>query len=360
MNNKENIKSLLRREGYEWMPPSFNLCPSLEEKFKEKYGDDKDYYEVFNFGVKNIPEGILADNSKEKYLKYYPEGLKEGTHIDTFGVAHEPGSEAAKHMTRMICPLRNAESVEEILNYEFPDYKNADYSKQQELAKKYNEEGYFLVGSMQMTVWETSWYIRGMENLMMDMMSEDEMADAILDKVTEIACIRAENFAKSGVDMIFLGDDIGMQKTIMMSEELYRTWLKPRIKKVIDSARKINPDVIIAYHSCGYVKPFIQDLIDVGVDVLNPIQPECMDFEDIFNEFGGKISFHGTVGTQTTMPFGTPEEVREVVFRNLKIAGEKGGLWVSPTHLLEPEVPWENIEAYMQACKDYKDCKQEV
>ena len=129
---------------------------------------------------------------------------------------------------------------------------------------------------------------------------------------------------------------------------------RPRIKKVIDSARKENPDVLIAYHSCGYVKPFIKDFIDVGIDILNPIQPECMNFKEIHEEFGEEISFLGTLGTQTTMPFGTTDQVRRVVFENLEIAGDKGGLWVSPTHLLEPEVPWENIEAYVKACNDFK------
>ena len=89
------------------------------------------------------------------------------------------------------------------------------------------------------------------------------------------------------------------------------------------------------------------------MDVLNPIQPECMDVEKIFREYGDRLSFHGTIGTQSVMPFGTPEEVRANVKRNLDLAGDKGGLFVAPTHLLEPEVPWENIRAYVEACQNY-------
>ena len=98
----------------------------------------------------------------------------------------------------------------------------------------------------------------------------------------------------------------------------------------------------------------IPHLIDAGIDVLDPVQPECMSFEDIYKEFGDRISFHGTIGTQTTMPFGTPDEVRREVFKNLEIAGDKGGLLVSPTHMLEPEVPVENLVAYINACRDFK------
>ncbi len=98
----------------------------------------------------------------------------------------------------------------------------------------------------------------------------------------------------------------------------------------------------------------IPHLIDAGVDVLDPVQPECMDFGEIHAQFGDRLSFHGTIGTQSTMPFGTPDDVRREVFKNLEIAGEKGGLFVCPTHLLEPNVPVENVVAYIKACQDFK------
>lgn len=87
--------------------------------------------------------------------------------------------------------------------------------------------------------------------------------------------------------------------------------------------------------------------------MLNPVQPESMDFSKLHEAYGDRLSFSGTLGTQTTLPFGTPQEVRETVFRNLNIAGEKGGLLCCPTHLLEPDVPWENILEYVEACRDY-------
>lgn len=268
-------------------------------------------------------------------------------------VAHEPGSEAAKHMTRMRYPLKNVESLAELMEYPFPDFHNVKADHQKVQVQQIHDNGFAAIGYMQMTVWETSWYIRSMEELMMDMMAEDIKAEFILDKVTEQACLRAQAFARAGVDILFLGDDIGMQVTTLMSEELYVTWLKPRLKKVIDSARKIKLDIIIFYHSCGFATPFIQHLIEVGIDVLNPVQPECMDFREIYANFGDRLSFHGTIGTQTTMPFGTADDVRREVFKNLELAGNKGGIFVAPTHVLEPEVPWENIVAYINACKDF-------
>jgi len=186
------------------------------------------------------------------------------------------------------------------------------------------------------------------------MLTDAPMAEALLDRVTKNALLRAESYARNGADILFLGDDIGMQHSIMMSERLYSDWIKPRLKKVIGSARRSNPDIIVFYHSCGFVTPFIPHLIDAGVDVLNPVQPECMNFSELHEKYGNKISFHGTIGTQSTMPFGTADDVRREVFKNLDTAGDKGGLYVCPTHVLEPEVPVENLIAYIQACLDYK------
>lgn len=353
MTQRENLLALLRRKPFEEIPVDFNMCPSLVETYRKETGSDLDYHTYFGMPWENVDD-IRLEHAPEVYRKYYSTGLKDGTEIDIWGVAHEPGSEAAKHMTRMRNPMEDMEELEELQEYPFPDFSKGDCSHQKKQVADIHARGLAAVGNMQMTIWETAWYIRGMENLMVDMSCEPEMAAWVFDRVTEQAIIRAESFAEAGVDILFLGDDIGMQNGPMMSLEMYRTWLKPRLARVISSAKKIRPDLLVFYHSCGDASLFIPDLIDCGVDVLNPIQSECMDFADIYREYGGKISFHGTIGTQTTMPFGTPQEVKEAVWRNLDIASEHGGLFVAPTHLLEPEVPWENILAYVDACREYK------
>ncbi len=119
---------------------------------------------------------------------------------------------------------------------------------------------------------------------------------------------------------------------------------------MIAAARNEKPDILVFYHSCGYVLPFVKELAEIGVDILNPVQPECMEFEEVHRLYGGIVSFWGTIGTQTTLPFGTPAEVKAVVRRNLDICGKSGGIVVSPTHMVEPEVPWENLVAMKEAC----------
>jgi uroporphyrinogen decarboxylase len=351
VTNRENYLSIARRTGYDYMPVNFSMCPDLQRRYDEYIREHDLKLPVGEESVMGQPVDCAPG---EVFLERYYKGkkFKPGTHIDIWGVAHEPGSAAAYHMTYMHHPMEGFDSVEQILGYPFPVFRDA-LEEQKSHVERIHAADRAAVGHMEVTIWETSWYMRGMENLMCDMMSGDPMAEALLDRVTDISVKRAESFARAGADALFLGDDVGMQHTIMMSEGLYDEWLKPRLKKVIDAARAIKPDILVFYHSCGHVTELIPYLIEAGVDVLNPVQPECMDFAEIHRRFGDALSFHGTIGTQSVMPFGTPEEVRRKVFENLDIAGEQGGLYVCPTHLLEPEVPVENVVAYVQACIDY-------
>jgi uroporphyrinogen decarboxylase len=296
---------------------------------------------------------VLPGRSAIDWARYYPEGLKPGTTFDEWGVGHEPAGPESFHMTRMLHPMAGVDSLEQIQSYPYPDFAAASYDHLPAEIAALHQRGRAAAFAMSDMTWEIAWYLRGMEPLMMDMAGEDEKATWLLDKTTEQAIIRARRYVTLGVDLFHVGDDVGMQRAMMMSVEFWREWLKPRFAKVIRAAKETRPDVIFSYHTCGFVTPIIEDLIEIGVDVLNPVQPECMDFGEIHAQYGDRLSFWGTIGTQSTMPFGTPAEVRRVVHRNLGIAGAKGGLLCTPTHILEPEVPWENILAYVEACRTY-------
>ena len=262
MTNRENFLSLIRRQGYERVPVEFVLCPHLQELCKEKLQAD-DYEEYFGFPWRRVEDLRLKDHDTEKFKKFYQTPLAEGADIDIWGVGHEK-SPNSMHMTYMRHPLEDMETLEEIQNYPYPDYASADGSYQVEQVKKIKEQDLIALGDMQMTIWECAWYMRSMEELFCDMMEENEIAEFLFDKVTELSTIRALSYVKAGVDVLFLGDDIGMQHTIMMSEDLYCKWIKPRLKKLIDTVKAENPDVVIFYHSCGFIEPFIPHLIEAG------------------------------------------------------------------------------------------------
>jgi len=353
MTDRENLMSLLRRTGYERVPIDFSMCPSLHEKFTAATGI-KDYAKELGFSMRQIPDLILPekDNDLSRFHAYHHD-VGPDLFIDKWGVGHRTMSSDAMHMTRFEHPLANATSVEEIQSYPFPDYFNADESQLKAAVDAIHAEGKVARGSFEAASWELAWYIRGMDNLFCDMMTDEPMAEAMLDAVNLRQVRRAAAFAKAGADIIHFGDDIGMQRTPMMSLELYEEWIAPRLTRLCRAVKEANPDALIFYHSCGFIEPYIPSLLKSGIDILNPIQPESMSFEKLHAEYGDVVSFHGTLGTQTLMPFGTPQEVRDTVFRNLDIAGKKGGLFPAPTHLLEPEVPVENILAYVEACRDY-------
>ena len=352
MTQRENLLALLRRQPHEFVPVEFMLCPSLVEEYRRQENQPElPYEDYFQLPWRRVGDLVPDDTDLSRFEKYHEGRLNDRVTIDEWGVGHE-STPTSMHMTKMLFPLEDAEDVQEILDYPLPGYSLKNNADLADRVKALHDRGIASVGNMQCTIWETSWYLRGMENLMMDMLTDEEMAAAILDRVAAMSTQRALLYVNAGCDILFLGDDIGMQHSIMMSRELYTTWIQPRLKKLIAAVKAVRPDIIVFYHSCGFIEPMIDDLIDAGIDVLNPIQSECMDFAEIYAKYHDRLVFHGTIGTQTVMPFGTPEEVRAEVWKNLDIAKE-GGLFVAPTHLLEPEVPWQNILAYVQACREY-------
>jgi|TARA_Y100000310_G_scaffold59103_1_gene54442 hypothetical protein len=287
MTPGENLLSMYRRQGYQHAPVHLNFCPSLLAKYKSLAGDTPlpEYFDYADgFAARLVPGLALKPWEEVDWLHYYDEPLRAGTDFSAYGVAHEPGSDAAHHMRRMHHPMANVTSLEEMQSYPFPQFDTDDVTHMCEAVSEAHAEGRAAVGSMHCTIWETAWYIRDMTKLMIDMMDEDDKATFLLDVITEHACQRAAGFARAGMDMIEFGDDVGMQDAIMISREMYRDWLQPRLIRVISAAKRENPNVLIFYHSCGFVEPLIDDLIEAGVEILNPVQPECMPFDGIHDK----------------------------------------------------------------------------
>jgi len=351
LSPRENLLRTLRRQGFENVPvdPSW-FCPSQMEAFKKRFGHDDiaGYFET-PFRVTGVPMAATHSDPRNLFLR---ETLPENVSFSVYGVAysHHPG---CLHLTRMHHPLNGEIAVEDVERFPFP-VVSADQDALTVQTRAIQSQGFAAMGQMSQTVWETSWYIRSMEDLMVDMMSDSPLATLILDRVTALSCQTARMFARAGTDILRVGDDIGMQSAPMMDPGLWRKWIKPRLAAVLRAAREIKPDILVYYHSCGFVMPFIEDLIAMGVDILQPVQPECMDFADVVALAGGRLSFWSTIGTQRLLPFGTPEDVRACVKRNLDLCGEQGGIVIGPTHMVEPEVPWENLEAMRLATKEYR------
>jgi len=354
MNKRDNLLSTLRRQGWKALPCDMELTPYQKGEFKKRHPFRT---MAGYFGLSHRMGGCLYSPTYKGDGKQLFQGktIPESFRVDPFGVGESKGSKAAMHMVHFHSPLEGEETtLDQIQKHPLPRFIKG----LKPLLKFYSAfthlRGLAMVGFMEQTIWERSWLIRGMNDLMMEMMTDDPRATILLDKITDHSCISAALLAQTNHDIIALGDDVGMQSTLMISPELWRKWLKPRLSRVIKTIKTINPHILIFYHSCGFIEPIIGDLVEIGVEILNPIQPESMDFKKIHDEFGDELSFWGGIGTQTTFPFGTPADVKEKIKEIVDICGEKGGLVIAPTHIVEPEVPWENIQTFRNEVLKYK------
>jgi len=229
--------------------------------------------------------------------------------------------------------------------YEAPDPNRPElYQDAWELIGNFKEE-YCIVGVTVTTMFETAWALRGLERMLMDFVEKPDLAARILDIPYHYHLTAAQKLVEMGVDIIWIGDDVGAQKSMLISPQLWRAVLKPRIKNYIGRLKEINPALKIAYHSDGVINPIIPDLVEVGVDILNPIQPACMDPARIKEEFGDRLCFWGTIDEQHTLPFGTPRDVENEVKARLQTVGKGGGLIIGPTHHVQLDTPMENFRA---------------
>ena len=239
-------------------------------------------------------------------------------------------------------PLADDAALE---SYSPPDPDRPELYVDTERTLRDYHDDYWIVGVTPTTIFECAWALRGYEQLMIDMASDPDKANRALDFPFHYHLAVTKKLVQMGVDMIWLGDDMGGQTNMLMSPKMWRTYFKPRMAELISSLRRINPQIKIAYHTDGVVFPIIPELIEIGIDILNPIQPMAMDPVRLKNEFGDRMCFWGSMDIQQTLPFGTPEDVKNEVILRLKTIGRGGGLIIGPTHNVQLDTPLENFWA---------------
>ena len=273
------------------------------------------------------------------------------TYTDSWGVTFRNSTYSTRFgqgfYTEMVGhPLADDSAV---AGYRAPDPDAPDlYSEAQWVLDTFKGE-YWIVGVTVTTIFETAWALRGYEKLLMDFVTAPEAADAILDIPYAYHLSAAERLTRMGVDMIWIGDDIGTQSSMLMSPDTWRRFLKLRMARFISTIKSINPALMVAYHSDGCIYPVIPELIEIGVDVLNPVQPRSMDPAVLKEKYGRQLCFWGSIDEQHTLPFGSTQEVRREVASRLETIGKGGGLIIGPTHHVQLDTPVENVLALVDA-----------
>ena len=192
-----------------------------------------------------------------------------------------------------------------------------------------------------------------MDNVLADYLIHRDLLEALYDHLYALYTDMTKRMAAAGVDMITITGDIAMQDRIIMGPDTWRAVDKPRLAKLVADTRAVNPDVYFYIHSDGDVTDLVDDIVEIGFDILNPLQPECMDPVEIKKRWGDKLTLHGGISLQQTLPFGTPEEVRAEVEDLIKKCGYNGGLVVFPSNVIQPDTSVENIIACFHAARDF-------
>ena len=347
-SRREDFFRSVRLERPARTPFYFTLCDSLIEEFERRSGK-RNYFDYFGMPFRAV--SMEPTRNPPDYSPYF-EDLQPVDEINEWGVGYIRGSQY--HFRRMVAPMKSFEDPGRVWSFPLPDvleqYRWEGFTERIEELK--HSDYVTMNAPPYIDIFEPAWYLRGFEQLLMDLHLNPPMADACLERMTEIKCALARHYAEAGVDVLIFGDDIGEERNMILSPEIWRKWLKPRLHRAVQAAKEINPRVICYYHSDGNIEAVIPDLIEAGVDILNPVQPECMDPLTIKQLYGNELTLWGTVGTQRLMPFAEPGEVKNTVQTLIRELGANGGLVIAPTHILEPEVPWENILALVEAIEE--------
>lgn len=359
MTPRERVLTAVSRQRPDKVPKdlSWGLTPAVQRIFQEKTGrdDPEDYFGIdIRFVGMSLPPEKQAEEARrrrEVFAPYHPD-LPEGATINEWGTAHIPGT--FHHFQRHVPSMRSLSTLSEFEVYPYPDLAATERQPLAAAAvRRHHDRDLAVGGAMATTIFEVAWQMRGMEELLLDFTLRPELAASLLDRITEIRRRQARFFAAHDVDVLILGDDVSMQTGMIMSPATWREWFKGRLASIIEEAQAVKPGLPIFYHSDGNPEAIIPDLIEIGVTILNPVQPECIDPVMVKRQYGNHLALWGTIGTQTTMPFGTPEQVRAEVKHRIETVGYDGGLVLGPTHSLEPDVPWENIVALYEAIEEY-------
>lgn len=348
MTKRERFLAFANFEPVDRVPRRANYVEALRTRLTSELGADPVSHFDMDAGACDYlrpPEGYVPPD----YSVYFPE-YKDNPRfrVDVNGCGHL--ASGVYHFTGRVSPLRNARSFREIEDYPYPVRTGWLDDRLRAAAEQAHAAGDF-AWIMAGHIYESAWQVRGYEPFLIDLLTQRDWAEYILDRFTENSLAVAIAAARAGYDCLQTGDDVANQKAMMFEPDLWRAVMKPRWAKVIAAARAIKPDIHVWYHSDGNIWDILDDLVEIGVTILNPVQPECMDPLAVRKRMGKRLAFDGCIGTQTTFPFGTPAEMRRTVEELAgALDGLKGGLMLSPTHILEPEVPAANVQAFFQAC----------
>lgn len=359
MKHRDRVEMALNHEAPDRCPMQISFTPEFASRLKQDMGlIDNDFHNPHGGGNTYIMERALDEdllltsvgwaNSYYATDIYSQDGI---SYTDEWGVTWRNSPYETQfgtgYYTEIVGhPLADDQAM---ATYQPPDPTRPElYVEAERVIKEYKNE-YWIVGVTVTTIFETAWALRGYEQTLLDFAIDPDLIEELFEIPFHYHLFAAKKLVDLGVDMIWLGDDVGGQHQMIISPDTWRKHLKPRLATFIATLKSINPTLKVAYHSDGNILPIIPDLIDIGLDVLNPIQPRSMDPAEVKQKYGDKLCFWGSVDEQYTLPFGTLADVAAEVRTRLETLGQIGGLILGPTHHVQLDTPLENFWAMVNA-----------
>jgi len=351
MTPRENLSLLVSGGNPKWIPFTMDIGGSegftsaIQRRFEAETGavDPAEYFD-YDLRLASIAKGFGGADPR----KWHGD-VPAGTQFDEWGIGHWAGGaeDTYEHMYPPFASLANASQVAE---YPEPVLDAAGVAPR---VRGFHERGYPVVGYAG-SIYEWSWWLRGMEQFMVDLLESPGLAGAIVRKVAGFTTRLALETAAAGIDVLAFYDDAGSQWGMQISPELWRTLIKPAWRSVLDTVRARFPGAVFFLHSCGAITEIVPDIVELGFHILHPVQPECMDAAGVKSRWGARIVTCATLGAQRTLSLCGPEEVRQETERLMDILGADRRCLVCPSNRVQPETPWENVLAFSSAARSHR------
>jgi len=363
MTPKERVFTALDHKTPDRVPVTNRFTPEVINELNTILGLDTN--DSFDLEVE-LGHDLLCTKEMgivNAYLLEDSKKIDEEKYIDDFGIIKKKVNYGKGYYVEIVKnPLEN---IEDFYSYNMPDPEKQPLLQRQlknleDNVKKYGST-HAIVGGVTATIFEASQILRGMKNIMIDLVDNQDFLNELMDMLMNYHYKIGERFIEIGVDIVYIGDDAGMQKGMLISPKLWRKLLKPRYDYLFREWKKLNKNIKFAFHSDGHIEPIIPDLVEIGLDILNPVQPGTMDDRRLKKNFGDKLTFWGGLNVQKTIPFGSPKDVVDEVKDRIDIFGPGGGFIISPSHNIQPDIrSIDNTLIYYWACNKYGQYKNTV
>ncbi len=339
MNEKERIKKCIKFDEVDKIPWQINYTTEIADKILESLKIDKPEYKVLG---RNIFEYNKLDDLLGNHITFLRnravnsvKEIESGIFQDEWGVKWD------RTVDKDIgVPVNCILGDHDFSKLKIPDMDDPDRYAHFKPLIEVNENRYILV-KCGFSLFERAWTLCGMENLMVDFLMDSSFINELFEKITDFNLRIIENVRNFKVDGIFFGDDWGQQRGLLMSPAIWREFIKPYLKIMYKKAHDCGFDVFI--HSCGNIAEVLDDLVDIELNVFNPFQPEVMDVEYMMKKYSRRLAFYGGISLQKTLPFGSTSDIKSEIENRIDLATKYGGLIISPSHDMPPDVPIENI-----------------